>query len=649
LGKDNRRRRFLKMMKKLIESLSLLLEFCLSGFMVGALTGIVDAWLAHRLFHEAISFTAISTAVMTYSCLWTLIGLFVSAGFGLWGVLSDRPVRALRRRNPPLLFFFCLSIFLIGFTVINKIYLPLAHSAKSLIFDLGWFLFWVLVYRYTPRISAAVSARRKTEKDKPVMAGLWKLGRLGLICLIILFVIFIGRKKSLSPLSIQNAPNIVLLLIDDLRADHLHCYGYDKPISPNIDALSKEGVLFSNAYVAAPWTLPSVVSLFTSLYPTEHGINDHRFKLSSKVPTLPGELKKLGYRVGIFTNSPWVSIRYGIGREADFFDRPYLSIHHVFYFLNKYSPFKLDNGITRRFLFSDKGLTTRFLNWSGSVIENKGKFFAYLHLLGPHVPFSSPAAYRKKLGLEKAPRLNPPGSGSLISFKEQPSLEDEDLRELIGNYDAAIMYSEEVVGILIEGLKTMGIYDDTVLIITSDHGEEFYDHQGWYHGGSLYEEQSRIPLILAWPGHFPRSIRIDEQISQIDIMPMLLHLLEEETPRQTTIQDLLSAAKEKRRYERDIIYNEVIFEDRGARAVREGRYKLIYGYNNKGKEAILLFDLEADPKELRNIYQEEPEIASRLLAKLKQVHTQLLEKQEKIEKAESDHLTTQKLRALGYL
>ena len=636
------------MRKKLLESLSLLFEFCFSGFLIGALTGIVDAWLAHSLFHEAISFTAITTAIMTYACLWTLIGLLASVGFGLRGLLSDRTVPSLRRRNPPLLFFSCLSICLIGFTVINKRYLPLAHSTKSLAFDLIWLLLWALVYRYTPKISAAVSARSKKGTDKPVLAGLRKLGMLGLISLVILSVIFIGREKVLNHRSIQSSPNIVLLVIDDLRADHLHCYGYDKLISPNIDALSKEGVLFLNAYVAAPWTLPSVVSLLTSLYPTEHGINDQRFKLSRNVPTLPGKMKKHGYQVGIFTNSPWVSIRYGIGREADFFDHPYLSIHYVFYFLNKYSPFELDNGIARRFLFSDKGLTTRFLNWSGSVIENRGKFFAYLHLLGPHIPFSAPAAYRKKLGLEEVPRLNPPGYGSLISFQEQPSLEDEELRELIGNYDAALMYSEEVVGILIEGLKTMGAYDNTVIIITSDHGEEFYDHQGWYHGGSLYEEQSRIPLIMVWPGHFQRSIRSDEQISHIDIMPMLLHLLEEETSRQITIPDLISVAKEKRRCGRDIIYNEVIVEDRGARAVREGRYKLIYGYNDNEK-VILLFDLEADPKELRNIYKEEPEIASRLLAKLKQVHTQLLEKQEKIEKAEADHLTTQKLRALGYL
>lgn len=639
----------MKTKNRILESGSLLLEFCFTGFLIGTLTGIVDAWLAHSLFHEAISFTAIANAIMTYSCLWALVGLIVSAGFVIWGLALGRSFQALRWRNPPLLFFFCLSICLIGFTIINKKYLPLAHSGKSLVFDLVWFLLWVLVYRYVARITTAVSVRNKVSLGKPGLASLRKLGMLSLICLIILSVVFIRKHKIFSPRSIESTPNIVLLVIDDVRADHLHCYGYDKPISCNIDALSREGVLFSSAYAVAPWTLPSVVSLLTGLYPTEHSTNDHRFRLSGKIPTIPDELKKLGYKTGIFTNSPWVSSRYGIGREVDFFDRPYLSIHYIFYFLNKYSPFELDNGVTRRFLFSDKGLTTRFLNWSGSVIKNKGKFFAYLHLLGPHVPFSAPVAYRKKLGVGEIPRLNPPGYGSLISFQDQPSLEDKELRELIGNYDAALMYSEEVVGILIEGLKRMGVYDDTVIIVTSDHGEEFYDHQGWYHGDSLYEEQSRVPLIMVWPGHFPRGIRIDEPISHIDIMPMMIHLLGEEPPRQDTIQDLIAAAQEKRRCGHDVIYNEVIVKNRGARGIRQGKYKLIYGYNNNGKEAILLFDLDADPKELRNIYQEEPEIASRLLAELEQFHNQLLANQENGEEAGLDYHTTQKLKALGYL
>ncbi len=633
----------------MLEPVSLLLEFCFSGFLIGALTGIVDAWLAHRLFHEAISLTAIGTAVMTYSGLWTLIGLFISVGFGLWGLFSGRGIVAIRRRNPPLLFFSCLSICLIGFTVVNKKYLPLAHSAKSLAFDLTWLLVWILIYRYTPKISSLIFSRSKAGSDKSFLPGLRKLLILGLISLAILFGIFFGREKALSSSSLQGVPNIVLLVIDDVRADHLHCYGYDKLISPHIDALSREGILFTNAYDAATWTLPSVVSLLTSLYPTEHGTNGYRSKLSGKVPTLLGKLKERGYKIGIFSNSPWISPRYGIGGEADFFDRPYLSIHHVLYFLNKFSPFALDNGVTRRFLFSDKGLMSRFVNWSGDVIRSKGKFFAYLHLLGPHVPFSAPATYRKKLGLGGVPRLNPPAHGSFLSFQKQPSLEDKELKELIGNYDAALMYSEEVVGILIEGLKTMEAYADTVVIVTSDHGEEFYDHQGWYHGGSLYEEQSKIPLIMAWPGHFPRGVRIDEPISHIDIMPMMLHLLGEETRGTPTIQDIIAAAQEKRRYGQDVIYNEVILENRGGRSIREGRYKLIYGYNDNGKEATLLFDLNADPGELRNIYQEEPEIASRLLAKLKQVHNQLLANQEDTEEVELDHNTAQKLRALGYL
>jgi arylsulfatase A-like enzyme len=154
---------------------------------------------------------------------------------------------------------------------------------------------------------------------------------------------------------------------------------------------------------------------------------------------------------------------------------------------------------------------------------------------------------------------------------------------------------------------------------------------------------------MVWPGHFPRGLLIHDLIGHIDIMPMILHLLGEDVPPTPTIQELIVAAKEQRRCGQDIIYNEVILENRGGRCIREGKYKLIYGYNDNGKEATLLFDLDTDPMELSNIYQEKPEIAARLLAKLNQIRNQLLENQEDGEETVLDHHTSQKLRALGYL
>ena len=625
------------MRARLPAALGALGEFVFSAFLVGAATGAADSWLARRLFGEAISLLSVIDAVVVYSVLWTLIGLAVFGVLALGDLLRRRTPAAIPRRHPPLLLFSCLSLFLLGLTILNKKYLPVAHSAPSLAFDLGWFLFSAGIYFLARRFLA------------PAVSGGRRVLLLGSACALILLAVAAAGKRAVVPSDAGDVPNVVILLIDNVRADHLHCYGYPRPISPDIDAFSREGVLFSRAYAAAPWTLPSVVSLLTALYPSEHGTHDHRFRLSGEVPTLLGAMKEHNYQVGVFSNSPWISLRYGIGGEADYFDRPYLSIHHALYFLNKYSPFRLDNRFGGRFLLSDRGLTARFLDWSESVIGREGKFFAYLHLMGPHVPYAAPAGYRKELGLESVPRLNPPGYGGLFSFVEQPALSARELEELTGNYDAALLYGQEVVGQLVRGLEELGIRQDTLVILTADHGEEFYEHGGWYHGDSLFEEMIRVPLIMAWPGHFPEGLRIDEPVSQVDIMPMVLGLLRREPPARADVRDLVARARESDGLGPDFIYSEVVYKNRGGRALREGRYKLVHGYHDDGNEVFLLFDLERDPGELTDLMEEDPEIAGRLQSELRRLQDQLREPRAGMEAAGIDHLTDRRLRSLGYL
>lgn len=613
------------------------LEIVFSGFLVGALTGIVDAVLAHLLFDELLSPRALISAAAMYSALWVLVGLSVFFILVLWSLFRPRPSANIFLRTRPLLLFSCLSIFLLGFTIINKKYLPVAHSPVSLGFDLAWLVFWTAVY---------VFFRHRARKAEVGRRRLPVLGALSAVAFLVLALA--GQRLMVAPAR-EKGPNIILLLIDNVRADHLGCYGYGRPTSPRIDDLSGEGVLFSHAYVAAPWTLPSVVSLLTSRYPTEHGTINHRCRLSGEVPTFLGQLKERGYQVGIFSNSPWISPRYGIGREVDHFERPYLSIHYVLYFLDKYSPFRLDSRWFERFLFSDRGLTVRFLDWAAAVTGHQGRFFAYLHLMGPHLPYAAPPGCREQLGLTGRPRLNPPGYGGFLSFTDQPPLSDVELEELVGSYDAALLHSEEVVGLIVAGLKKMGAYGDTVIIVTADHGEEFYEHRGWYHGDSLFEELLRVPLIMTWPGRLPPNSREDCQISHIDLGPMIVYLADHDRTGAVSLPDLVEHARASRRLGEDLIYSEVIFDNRGGRSVREGRYKLIHGYHDDGHEAFLLFDLESDPGETNNLILEEPEAAARLGDLLRDFHSRLLANRAEIEEAQVDHLTDRKLRSLGYL
>jgi arylsulfatase A-like enzyme len=289
-----------------------------------------------------------------------------------------------------------------------------------------------------------------------------------------------------------------------------------------------------------------------------------------------------------------------------------------------------------------------FLDWSEGIQKKEGKFFAYLHLLGPHIPYAAPARCRKQLGLKKVPRLLPPSYGGFTSFKEQPSLEADELRELIGNYDAALLHRDELVKLLVDRLKDSGLYEDSLLIITSDHGEEFYEHGGWYHGTSLFEEQVRVPLLIVSPGRIDKGRRVSDLISHIDIMPLLLALCDGERSPSFEIETLLSEIRKRRSLGHDSVFFELPGKNIWARAIRENQYKLIYGYH-EGKEKKLLFDLEADPLERDNLYEKEPETAAALFNKLERQHRLHVKNKIEIEKADLDNATIRELKSLGYL
>ena len=300
-----------------------------------------------------------------------------------------------------------------------------------------------------------------------------------------------------------DAPNIVLVIIDTLRADHLGCYGYSRETSPAIDSLAATGMVFANVQAQSSWTLPAVTSIFTGLNVREHGagrIGNNVYAMSRELLTLPLMLKtrKYGTR-GIF-NIYLLSEQFGFYRGFDSFSCDWL-------------------GHGRAGQAVDEAI-----EWI-SAYDDRDPFFLCLHLFDPHDPYDPPAPFDTY--------FTPSGSGGITWWPALPDggLDDseETLEHLLGLYDGEIAWTDAQLARLFAHLRASGLQDNTVVMIVSDHGEEFLEHGGVGHGYTMHREILHVPLIIAGPGipsdSVDRSLRC-----QMDVVPTLLEIASIEVP-----------------------------------------------------------------------------------------------------------------------
>jgi choline-sulfatase len=297
----------------------------------------------------------------------------------------------------------------------------------------------------------------------------------------------------------QTAPSFVLIVIDCLRPDHLGCYGYTRDTSPTIDALAKVGWHYERAYAAAPWTKPSVASLLSSLLPAEHGLVNPSHSAPDQLLLLAEVMRNAGYK-NFFINGGNVFLKKDFNLDQGFHSYDYLS-HRT----------RSADDLTKTFLARVAGI-------------GRDKFFAYLHYMDAHAPYtlnSHNTRYAAKI-MEPYVPGNP--ATQLNDLRGQDSVSPE-LRQYFRDlYDGQIRFVDDAIRDVLQGLKLLGRLDNTVFIITADHGEEFWDHGSTEHGHSMYNELLQVPLIIA--GSAIGRQRIDEPVSLIDVMPTLLDLAE---------------------------------------------------------------------------------------------------------------------------
>jgi len=437
--------------------------------------------------------------------------------------------------------------------------------------------------------------------------------------------------------------NIILISIDTLRADHLGCYGYGRNTSPNIDELASDSAVFLNTYSLSPWTLSSHVSMMTSLIEAHHQVSREFEKINPSLVTLADTLRKSGFYCSAVTGGGYVSYLYGFSKGFNQY------IQH-------------NEGIRR-----NSSATWTFKRASNWIDKNKDKnFFLFLHTYQPHTPYSCPQPYNSMF-LDKDAKWHTIDYFHHLGGAEgifNPHSEKE-IKNIIDLYDSEIRFTdEELIRPLIQELKELGIYQKTMLVFTGDHGEEFYDHSGWFHGHSLYNEMLKVPLIIKFPENKFAGRHIKNVVRLTDIMPTILDEIDFDTVGLKldgkSLVPVIKGKDKKERvfvaYKAENVFGSHIPEKY---AINSGRYKLILNRKMPEKDISFfttappfrgefeLYDLYADPFEKNNAAEKMPAVVSQILEEMELIYAKA-EKRE-VFKVKIEGEVRERLRSLGYI
>jgi len=423
--------------------------------------------------------------------------------------------------------------------------------------------------------------------------------------LMLLFVI--GRSSEAN----EALPNILLFTIDACRPDHFGCYGYNRNTTPNIDRLAGDGVLFTHAFSQSAWTTPGMISIFTSLYTPTHGVDAKDRTLKDDVLTLTKVLKKNGYAAPVLPK---------------FVDIP--NYWHLGFEVVDKEQFQAEEG---------EDLLKLLEAYKGQ------RFFIWYHYHGLHLPYNPQNPYDKIFqedifnGISADTEAVSVVKKKSVIKNNSVNFNSTDRKVIIALYDGQVRQLDDYIGQLTEKMKKWGILDNTVIIVTSDHGEELFEHGFIGHASTslnakLYDEIIHIPLIIWWPKKIKHRV-VDELVQQIDVMPTILDILGLPIPEGVQGYSLVPSMQGKPAHNLRPVFCETILggyqstkemEDIKLRCVRTKEWKLIYtntltsnvssGGLDEGKYE--LYNFSSDPKEERDIFENHPEVAKELKKKL---------------------------------
>ncbi|MEO8195714.1 MAG: sulfatase [Thermoanaerobaculia bacterium] len=386
-------------------------------------------------------------------------------------------------------------------------------------------------------------------------------------------------------------PNLIIYLVDTLRADHLGCYGYPRPTSPRIDRFAAEAVLFENGRAQSSWTKPAVAAVLTGLYPVAHGAELRAERIHESVETLAERLQAAGYETALFTTNANVSAHFGFAQGWD-----------SFRFLTR------REGKKRKH-YTAAEMNVEIFAW---LAERERRhparpLFLFVHTLDPHDPYRPSEEFRRRF----APGVDVEAacckrSNELAALSG--ALASSQAADAMALYDGEIAQNDAAFGVFLDELERRGLAAASAVLFTADHGEEFFDHGGWKHGFTLYEEMLHIPFVLRLPAGRGAGRTIATAVDQVDIAPTLLALAGGRPGPDLPGRDLRAliddAAEPPPAFPTRVSF--AWLARPGARTVSEvaGAWKLVR-HNGPGllqEPRRTLFDLGADPREQRNLY-----------------------------------------------
>lgn len=444
------------------------------------------------------------------------------------------------------------------------------------------------------------------------------------------------------------APNVLLIVLDTVRADVLSTYGYPKPTAPNIDRLAREGALMSQAISTDFWTLPSHASMLTGQYPSRHGATSESGRLDAGLSSLAEILRAAGFRTGGFVTNAWLSKERGFGQGFDEYVESW--------------KMPATNPST---LAIDRHGVRNAIEWMAAPNALDAPFFAFVNLNSAHMPYNpgsealitlspKPRSIEGSRRLRKLTGMWEHLGGTL----ELNEVDYEILREL---YEAEVLQVDALVGELVGALEAAGRLDDTLIIVTADHGENLGDHGSIDHLFSMYDSTLHIPMVLRHPTSFEAG-RVDTALaSPIDLLPTILSVAGVPLPDiEIDGVDLSQPERTARRFvvaenERPLNAIDLMGKsfpdfdtsklDGRKRALRTSEHKLIWQEGGP----VELYDLSADPNELDDLSEREVELRTRLEGQL-EVWMKEMGNPGAVKPFESqDTQSIDELRALGYI
>ncbi len=303
----------------------------------------------------------------------------------------------------------------------------------------------------------------------------------------------------------EGGPCVILISIDSLRADHVGCYGYSRRTTPHVDSLAATGVVFANCIAQSSWTLPSHASLLTSLFVKTHGACGTREGVSPEALVIAEELRRHGYATAAFASGPFLLPEYGMNQGFDLYDARCSSVEHS----------DSHHDITNPCLH--RRVTEWLRDW------REAPFFLFVHYWDVHYDYVPPAPYDTLFDPDYDGNIS--GRNFAKNTLVRPGMPQRDLEHLVALYDGEIACTDEYLGRLFQELAELGIAGKTLVVVTSDHGDEFLEHGATGHGHALYQELIRVPLIWTEPWGAEGPTKVDDVVQLVDVAPSILEYL----------------------------------------------------------------------------------------------------------------------------